>query len=287
MIRMRLPDEPNTYIDVFSERGAIVANYVIGGRHLFYMDDEMGMDAPIIRGGVPILFPVCGPVHDGKYSVQGQEWPMPQHGFIRDMAWSVSDSLHSLQESKLMLTVTDSAYSHRFYPYAFRLNLVYVLQKSGLRVEMTIYNLSNTAMPVQIGFHPYFNLPDKKDFECHVPDTAFEDGLTGQTYEGGLAEVLHAKLHDEVTNLRCHFPHGDIRVGLDTADWEISVEPDDPFKTIVFWSLAGKPFICVEPWSGSPGHLNRGTTQWLEAGNVLHVGLTIRARCKKQTTEFG
>jgi aldose 1-epimerase len=46
------------------------------------------------------------------------------------------------------------------WPFAHTIELTYRLEKGELEVRTTITNLSAEAMPVAIGFHPYFQLTD-------------------------------------------------------------------------------------------------------------------------------
>ncbi len=53
-------------------RGGIMAEFACWGVPVFYLDQETLRDpAKNIRGGNPVLFPICGPLEDGRYNSAG------------------------------------------------------------------------------------------------------------------------------------------------------------------------------------------------------------------------
>ena len=41
------------------------------------------------RGGIPILFLICGQLSNGEYKLQDQVYKMKNHGFARNQPWQV------------------------------------------------------------------------------------------------------------------------------------------------------------------------------------------------------
>lgn len=275
MIRLQRQNAADSFVEVLPERGGIITKYVVKGKSILYMDDEMGVDSPIIRGGMPILFPVCGRLNYGKYILHGEERTMPQHGFIRDLSWQMDgDLVQTFEESSVHLTISDSDQSRKFYPFSFRVFLTYTLREHSLEITTNIKNLSNENMPFQLGFHPYFYVSDKEKFSCGLESDGCFDGVMGVVNYGQIEQILKYKLKDEVTNL-CYY---NVKSGPEfyTGDWRIKLELDSELKTIVLWSLKGKSFVCVEPWSGLPGDFDRGTMRWLKPGSEFCTGFVIR-----------
>jgi len=53
--------DKNNYIKFCPERGGIITNWVSDGNEILYFDETRFMDkTKSIRGGIPILFPICG-----------------------------------------------------------------------------------------------------------------------------------------------------------------------------------------------------------------------------------
>ena len=55
--------DPNNYIKFCPARGGVITNWVSDGQEILYFDEKRFMDkTKSIRGGIPILFPICGTV---------------------------------------------------------------------------------------------------------------------------------------------------------------------------------------------------------------------------------
>src|SRR5689334_21252414 len=57
------------------------------------------------------------------------------------------------------------------WPIAHEYEMTYSLAEGTLEVRITVTNLSSEAMPVSIGFHPYFRIPDapRDDWMARIP----------------------------------------------------------------------------------------------------------------------
>ena len=71
----------------------------------------------------PVLFPFVGSLKDKKYSYQGKEYPMGQHGFARDMEFE----LVSKEEREIWFCLRSNEETLAKYPFAF-IYTVYDLQ---------------------------------------------------------------------------------------------------------------------------------------------------------------
>ncbi|MDD6628012.1 MAG: hypothetical protein PUF03_07160 [Lachnospiraceae bacterium] len=63
----------------------------------------------------PVLFPIVGGLKDGKYRLDGREYPMGQHGFARDMEFR----LKSQVASEIWFTLESDEETLSKYPYPF------------------------------------------------------------------------------------------------------------------------------------------------------------------------
>ena len=85
--------DKNNYIKFCPERGGVITNWVSDGNEILYFDEKRFMDkTKSIRGGIPILFPICGNLNTSS-SVFGNGYlQLPQHGFARDCLLYTSPS---------------------------------------------------------------------------------------------------------------------------------------------------------------------------------------------------
>ena len=53
--------DKNNYIKFCPERGGVITNWVSDNNEIIYFDEKRFLDrGKSIRGGIPILFPICG-----------------------------------------------------------------------------------------------------------------------------------------------------------------------------------------------------------------------------------
>lgn len=71
-------------LEVVPERGGIITSWPIQSQELLYLDAERFANPDLtVRGGIPILFPICGNLFDNTYTYNGQQYKLKQHGFAQ------------------------------------------------------------------------------------------------------------------------------------------------------------------------------------------------------------
>ncbi len=189
-----------------------------------------------VRGGIPVLFPICGPQADHPNLPT-----MKQHGFARNLPWQVREQ----SPSRAVLLLSDSAETRSLYPHEFQYTLTYVVQERGLRIEQHIANSGSTTMPLQYGFHPYFLAEDKAALQFELPvrnyaDNKSEDAGEFRGFDFQREEIDWAFPHPSARSASFHDP---------SRELSITIRYSEGYKELVFWTLKDKPFVCVEPWS--------------------------------------
>ena len=155
--------DQNNYIKFCPERGGVITNWVSDGEEILYFDEKRFMDnTKSIRGGIPILFPICGNLNTSS-SVFGTDYlQLSQHGFARDLLWQYT---FNENEKSLCLFLNESKKTKKYYPFDFELRIEITLKVNYLEFEITIFNKTDIAMPINFGLHPYFNVSDFKNLE--------------------------------------------------------------------------------------------------------------------------
>nr|WP_307206072.1 aldose epimerase [Paenibacillus harenae] len=260
-------------IIVCPERGGIVIGCQLHGQELFYLD-KATFEHPTanIRGGNPILFPICGQLENLSYEWDGQAYNMANHGVARTSAWEVVGTSEE-GEASITIRLRSNEQTLLSFPFDFELLFTYALKDGKLHTRQQYRNLSKgKTMPFYAGFHPYFAIDQGKSIVYETDASTYLDYNDNvvKPFEGefdleGLVEsvtLLDAKQREIA------FPvAGGVRVRMTY---------DDIFKYVVLWSSNGKPFICVEPWMALTGELNRQEELvMLEAGQELRANLTI------------
>ena len=243
--------------EIVPERGGIVTRVAIGGDEVFYLDPTT-LDTPKVRGGNPVLFPNPGPLADGTYQADGKPFKLGQHGFAREMPWQVVRTGGGAAELRL---VADDTTRPKF-PYEFDVRLIYKCSGNTFTVEQVWNNLGDKPMPLHFGFHPYFAVADadKSKVTISTDATRAYDNVTKKEgpftgFDLTVQEVdLHLIDHKPKETIMTRPGHRSLRIS-----WA------DPYKWLVVWTLKGKDFVCVEPWTARANALNTGD-------GLVHVG---------------
>ena len=212
----------------------------------------------------PVLFPIVGSVWEARYRVDGTEYQLGQHGFARDMDFTLVCATDT--EVRYRLESSDETLAK--YPYPFVLEIAYRLHGASIDVIWEVKNPSDKDMYFQIGAHPAFFYPD---YDSEKSGRGF---FTFDRTEG--IECIRIKEKgcvDAETKWPLEMPEGVLKLEKDTFDaidtimvqdsqlkrvnmfkedgtaW-LSLSFDAPVVGI--WSPPGKvaPFICIEPWYG-------------------------------------
>jgi galactose mutarotase-like enzyme len=267
-----LTDEANaTRLEVVPERGGIVTRWQMCEQDLLYLDQERFTDPALsVRGGIPILFPICGNLPDNTYTHEGKIYTLKQHGFARDLPWSPGN--HPADGIRVTLNSDDS--TRAVYPFDFEVTYTYRLQGNALLIEQRYENRSPVTLPFSAGFHPYFPVADKSQLRLDIPATEFQTkgSHTPQPYSGSFdfgqdeidvafrAEADAASVHDLGRPLN------------------LTLSYDPMFTTLVFWTVKGKDFYCLEPWSAPRNAMNTGEDlTLLEPGGAIETWVKLAA----------
>lgn len=263
-------------VEVVPERGGILTRWIVRGTDVLYFDAERFANPDLsVRGGIPVLFPICGNLPDNCYQLDGQTYELKQHGFARDLPWL---ALGATTDDGACLTVAldSSDRTRAVYPFEFRLQFSYCLRGMTLAVRQRFENASDRAMPFSAGLHPYFQVGDKSQLVLDIPGEEYRDRETGRThpYSGSLdysrEELDLAFLHPQRPT-----------AGAVDGDRGVAVEiaVDEFYSSWVFWTVKGKDYYCLEPWSAPRNALNTGDRlTLLPPGESLETLTTFTAK---------
>jgi galactose mutarotase-like enzyme len=234
-------DQKN-YIKFCPERGGIITNWVSDGNEILYFDEKRFIDkTKSIRGGIPILFPICGNLNTSS-SVFGKDYlQLMQHGFARDSQWQYS---FNKNKKSLCLFLNQSKKTKKYYPFDFEVRIEVSLKINCLEFEIMIYNKTEIAMPINLGLHPYFNVSDFENLEF------IDYPLNCQNQEKNII----SNTLDELNN---------INLGVDLLMYtsgmsvfrdkilkrQVTLYHPYPFDIGVIWSDPPRRMICLEPWT--------------------------------------
>lgn len=261
-----------TELEVIPQRGGIVSGLRFGGSRILYMDRGTLYDSSKnVRGGIPILFPICGYLADNTYTLGEVTYHMKQHGFARNYPHDVTDISTSESETSITVVFSDNPETYEEYPFHFQLKNKYSISSNSLIIDTEIKNNDAKTMPFYLGFHPYFKVSDKNILAVEVPYGKYIEKIPGSIINGGLnfdADEVNVSYYDLNGNI-CKLLNAQ-------EDLNIELSFDDSFKYVTLWSLKGSDFVCLEPWMAYVDSMNTGKDlNFLEPGTVHRSRVTI------------
>ncbi len=232
----------------------------------------------------PVLFPLVGNVSGKQYRTKGKTFDMGQHGFARDMEFT----LESQTDNEIWFVLRSNEETLAKYPYEFVLKLGYRLDGAKVEVLWHVENPSAEELPFAIGGHPAFYCPvtsGVKQSECYIQfDVA--GPLKCSTIDGYLVgdRVDTYDLEDGMLRIDEHLFDNDAliiekqnikKVSLCDPKKQafLTIEMDAPLFGIWRPADPGAPFVCVEPWYGRSDRIGYdGELRDREYENVLAAG---------------
>ena len=237
-------------------RGGLATRLRLGGDELFYLDEGTLRDtAKNVRGGNPVLFPSPGQLAGDAFldAASGKRGELKQHGFARNLPWDVTATRVGAHAS-VTVTLASTAATRASYPWDFLADYTYTLDAERLRIDMVFENRSPGPMPFGAGFHPYFHVPQAAKARAAIGTGATRafDNVTKAD-----VPVTRIDLTGKEVDLHLH-DHGAVPCTLTLPDRTITLRGSPEFSQWVVWTLEGKDFVCVEPWTCPGNALNTG-----------------------------
>ncbi|MDN5842205.1 MAG: aldose epimerase [Alcaligenaceae bacterium] len=268
---------------VCAEAGGRVLRWFTGsasGRHdwLVPVDAQEWAADAWPKGGIFPLVPFSNRIRAGAFPADGRRigldlypgQPHALHGFAQENAWQVV----SQEADELAMEYTHQA-GVRGWPWAWQARQDVRLSPGGLRLVLEVVNLSDTPMPLGLGFHPYFtaqrvslnaatNWQHEQEMAlCSQPNTVSTWDKGGETWTAFLSDW-------------------DGRAAMDWGDGtRLYMDTHGSMTHVVLHSPAGR-YLCVEPVSHvcdgfnleAAGHVGTGV-RWLAPGRRTQVELDL------------
>ena len=226
--------------------------------------DTESIDSYSFLYGMPILFP-ANRISDGCFRFEGRRYVFPINEPNTNCHVHGTLSKQPFEVVSVSADTVKCGFCEDYlgFPHKFRVEITYNLSENGLTQTVEIFNLSDTNMPVMLGFHTTFNVPflshSKKEnvrLLCDVSDEIERDTLnylpTGRI-------LLPDTVTDAIKNgeklpldgaLSRHYKTGDGgRIELvDIAENIKTVyETDQKFGFRLLFNGNASEYICLEP----------------------------------------
>lgn len=267
-----ISDGSGTSAVILPEKGATVISLQKNGTEFLYCDEENLQSPERPRCGIPFLFPIFGRLTDSVYTWEGKSYEMAIHGFGHTSIWEVTE--HNDNRLSLVLEANEATLSQ--YPFRFRVTLEFTVQDGTLTIAQTYENLSNTPMPYNYGFHPYFLTEKLENIQVETTsDTFFDFAVGAKPFGHGTVSLTLPEGAPE-TGAAFMGVHGPTVLHNAAEGRKLTMEFDDSFHTHVLWHQAGNKFLCVEPINGTADGLNKGIYLTLNPGEMKKAFVSFR-----------
>ena len=229
---------------VVPERGGLVTEWISAGRELLYFDRERFKDpAKSVRGGIPVLFPICGDLPGDLLPLPGGEFKLKQHGFARDLPWQLK---LLADQTGILLSLVDNDLTRAVYPFSFLIEMEVRLLSQTLAITIRVQNRGTESMPFSLGLHPYFKVIDLARVRLEgLPATCLNHL---QMIETDTASQLGSLMKgvDFLTR-----PASDVVTLVDeAAGRRLQLQHQPPMDLTVVWTDPPRSMLCLEPWTG-------------------------------------
>ena len=229
---------------VVPERGGLVTEWICGGRELLYFDRERFKDpAKSVRGGIPVLFPICGDLPGDLLPLPAGEFKLKQHGFARDLPWQLQ---LLADQTGILLSLADNELTRAVYPFSFLIEMEVRPLSHALAITIRVQNRCPDSMPFSLGLHPYFNVSDLNRVGLEGLASTCLNHLQMQEADTASQLAALSKGVDFLTRPA----GGGVTLVDEAAGSRIQLQHQAPMDLTVVWTDPPRSMLCLEPWTG-------------------------------------
>lgn len=232
--------------------------------------------------GIPFMAPWANRIPGGGFWADGRRYLFnPDLGTVRESPdgiamhgmlttsplWEVAevraDATSATVTSKLAFWKYPELMAN--WPFAHEYGVTYRLAEGVVQVSTTVRNLGAEAMPVVVGFHPYFNIPNtpRSEWTAHIParkhvETDSHLVATGELTPNNLPDQISLKDHDfddGFTEL-IRAEDGRAIFSVKAGAKKIEVIYGPKYQVAVVYAPPGQNFICFEPMAAVTNGIN-------------------------------
>lgn len=229
---------------------------LISVKDLSYHEFMWEADSAVWGKCSPVLFPICGGLKDDKYELDGHEYTMEKHGFIKHADFSVE----SRSDDSVTLITRDTEKTYIHYPFKFKFTAKFTLCGNSLEVTYSVLNESGKTMYFSLGAHEAYACPEGIEayrIEFEKPET-----LNAYITDGNILENKYITIKNNSDKLDLIYEYFAVdalvfknlnseSVALVKKDGSVKINVKFPeFDYFLLWTKPNGKYICIEPWIG-------------------------------------
>jgi len=272
-------------VSIAPSAGNIVFEMLVKGRNVLqfpYASLEAFKAKPGLAG-IPFMGPWANRLDEQAFYAGGRKYAFdmelgnvrgahPIHGFLSAASdWEVVEA--RADAASAWVTSRLEFFRHPLwmaqFPFAHTIEITHRLQDGALETAIALHNLSVEAMPVAIGFHPYFTLSDAPRDDWTIALGARTEWLlapdkipTGETqpitnrFPDPKAAALKDHDLDHVFGDLVRDSSGRAVMSVTGKSQKLDVVFGPNYRAAVIYAPKGRDFICFEPMAGITDALN-------------------------------
>lgn len=317
VVRLESPNG-NERVSIAVSLGNLAYEFSVNGKNVLYAPMEsLGAYAERPRlAGNPFLWPWPNRLDWEGYYFDGREYRLnlalgnvrldannqPIHGLVTiSPYWDVIDRGADADSAWVTSRLEFSKHPElaQQFPFEHQVEMTYRLAGGKLSVGAKVVNLSTVAMPVTMGFHPYFQLHDSPRDDWKIRIAAGDQWLlndkstptaetrpTESQFPNPLEFPLAGTVLDDVFGGLIRDADGTARFSLMGKQERIDVFFGDKFDTAVIYAPTRGDFVCFEPMAGTTNALNLQHRGAYDALQSIAAGETWEAAFAIHPTGF-
>jgi aldose 1-epimerase len=286
---VRLSDAAHkTEVAIAPSFGNMAYEMKVNGKNILFLPVAgiAELKAKPALAGVPFLWPWANRIDQEAFWANGKKYLLnpdlknirydanhkPIHGLLAfSPLWQVTELEADGKSARVTSQLEFAKHPELLaqFPFAHTVEMTYRLADGVLEVETVLHNHSSEAMPVALGFHPYFQLHDapRDQWKVHLAardQYKLSDVLipTGEKSPHKFADpqpLAGAQL-DTVFGALVRGSDGRARFSVTGKQEKISVIYGPKYTVAVVYAPPGKDFICFEPMAAITNAFNLAHT---------------------------
>jgi aldose 1-epimerase len=286
---VRLQDaKAQTTVSIKPSAGNVAFEMLVKGQNVLVFTGGSPDEFKGGMTGVPFVGPWANRLDEQAFYANGTRYgfdmqlgnvrgAIPIHGFLTGSAespvvWEVVEAKADAGAAWLTsrLDFTKHPMWMKQFPFAHTVEMTHRLQNGVLEVSTSIVNHSIEPMPVAIGFHPYFQVPDTPRSDWTISIAARTHWLLASNkVPTGETEPVEKQFQDrERIALKEHDlddVYGDLirdsagRATMSvrgTKTQQVDVIVGTKWRSVVIWAPSNRNFVCFEPMAGITNAMN-------------------------------
>lgn len=257
-------EQGQTRLTFLPRVGGAVASFTIAGRDVLRPATVEADDA-LMTASFPLV-PFCNRIPHGRFVFGGREVALPPnlaghphalHGQGWRSAWAVERAAGG--EALLSHDHAPDA-----WPWAYRAEQRFQLLDAGFRVELSVINMGETAMPAGLGFHPYFprrpgeTLTAANDGVWLIDTDALPTIHHSGPWEADWTAGAPVEGHGLIDHCYTGWDQRAVLRAPGQPDTVITASPE--CRWLHVYVPPGEDYLCVEPCASRPNPFGEGDT---------------------------